>query len=116
MAAGGNLLVKGPNVMEGYLLARPGVRAGGGVVRLRRRGQRGRRRLRDAYEARLKRFAKVSGEMVSLDAVEQSGPEVFRHRPQGGGGQPPRRPEGGEDRPVRGMHRGASKQALQGVS
>jgi len=76
VAAGSNLLVKGPNVMEGYLLIGKGfVPAAewydcGDVVSVDDEGF-------VRIEARLKRFAKVSGEMVSLDAVEQAARECF---------------------------------------
>lgn len=67
---GGNLLVQGPNVMQGYLReGRPFEPVGqwydcGDVV------------VADEEQffriaARLKRFAKISGEMVSLDSVEK---------------------------------------------
>lgn len=66
---GGNLLVKGPNVMQGYLLHGSGFIPApewydcGDVVYLDSDGF-------ISIESRLKRFAKISGEMVSLDAVE----------------------------------------------
>lgn len=73
---GGNLLVKGPNVMEGYLLHKKGfVPAGewydcGDIVSI------------DAQKfvtikSRLKRFAKISGEMVSLNLVEELAEKCF---------------------------------------
>lgn len=73
VADGGRLLVRGPNIMLGYLNAEPDAQfkaLGGwydtgdivGVNRLRYVSIRG----------RLKRFAKVSGEMVSLTAVEEA--------------------------------------------
>lgn len=74
--AGGNLLVQGPNVMEGYLLhgrgfvPAPPWYACGDVVSVDRDGFL-------TVRARLKRFAKVSGEMVSLDAVEQLAAQCF---------------------------------------
>lgn len=67
---GGNLYVKGPNVMEGYLLYEKGfVKAPewyncGDIVSIDKEGF-------IIIKARLKRFAKISGEMVSLDSVEQ---------------------------------------------
>lgn len=76
VAAGGNLLVKGPNVMEGYLLAGKGFVPVaewydcGDVVSVDADGF-------VTIEARLKRFAKVSGEMVSLDAVERTAQQCF---------------------------------------
>jgi acyl-[acyl-carrier-protein]-phospholipid O-acyltransferase/long-chain-fatty-acid--[acyl-carrier-protein] ligase len=76
IAAGGNLLVRGPNVMEGYLLSGRGfVPAGewydcGDVVSVDADGF-------VKIDSRLKRFAKVSGEMVSLDAVEQTARQCF---------------------------------------
>ncbi|MGL5511899.1 MAG: AMP-binding protein, partial [Sporomusa sp.] len=73
---GGNLLVKGPNVMDGYLLHERGFIPAaewydcGDVVSL---DEEGFVRIR----ARLKRFAKISGEMVSLDAVEKTAEKCF---------------------------------------
>jgi acyl-[acyl-carrier-protein]-phospholipid O-acyltransferase / long-chain-fatty-acid--[acyl-carrier-protein] ligase len=73
VAEGGRLFVRGPNVMKGYLnadanakfLALGGWYDTGDIVRL------------DAerfvfIQGRLKRFAKISGEMVSLTAVEDA--------------------------------------------
>jgi acyl-[acyl-carrier-protein]-phospholipid O-acyltransferase/long-chain-fatty-acid--[acyl-carrier-protein] ligase len=69
---GGRLLVKGPNIMAGYLPAdRPGVLQPpaegwydtGDLVELDAEGYL-------TIKGRLKRFAKVGGEMVSLAAVE----------------------------------------------
>ena len=76
IAAGGNLLVKGPNVMEGYL--RPGtgfVPVGdwyscGDVVEIDPAGY-------VTIKSRLRRFAKISGEMIGLDSVEQAAEQVF---------------------------------------
>lgn len=73
---GGSLLVKGPNVMKGYLLHDKGfVRQEGwyntgDVVEV------------DPYgfitiKSRLKRFAKVGGEMVSLNLVEEISSQCF---------------------------------------
>lgn len=71
IAEGGRLLVKGPNVMAGYLLAdKPGVvvppadgwHDTGDIVTIK-----------DGFitiKGRAKRFAKIGGEMVSLAAVE----------------------------------------------
>jgi len=70
---GGRLLVRGPNVMRGYLNAEPNARflALGGwydtgdIVSVDEEGFL-------HIRGRLKRFAKVSGEMVSLTAVEDA--------------------------------------------
>ena len=73
---GGNLLVRGPNVMAGYLLHGRGFVAAsewydcGDVVSVDSEGY-------VSIRARLKRFAKVSGEMVSLDAVEKAAEKCF---------------------------------------
>ncbi len=73
---GGNLLVKGPNIMEGYLLPGRGfIPAGewyksGDIVEMDADGF-------VRIKSRLKRFAKVSGEMVSLDAVERAAEQCF---------------------------------------
>jgi len=80
VADGGRLLVRGPNVMKGYLNADANARFQAfngwydtgdivfvdpdGFVHIR---------------GRLKRFAKVSGEMVSLTAVEDALAGKFRH-------------------------------------
>ncbi len=67
---GGRLFVKGPNVMKGYLIDGKGfVPSGawydtGDVVSIDDRGF-------VTILARLKRFAKVAGEMVSLNVVEE---------------------------------------------
>ncbi|MBX3748195.1 MAG: AMP-binding protein [Verrucomicrobiae bacterium] len=70
---GGRLLVRGPNVMQGYLnpdanasfLALKGWYDTGDIVKVEADGF--------AYVlGRLKRFAKISGEMVSLTAVEDT--------------------------------------------
>ena len=75
----GRLFVKGPNIMKGYLTRTPTTR-----FRLSTAGTtpgtcpRGRRRLPlDSRPA--KRFAKVSGEMVSLTAVEDALAGAFPH-------------------------------------
>ncbi|MBN6186808.1 AMP-binding protein [Aneurinibacillus sp. BA2021] len=74
---GGNLLVKGPNVMKGYLLHGEGFVPSqewydcGDVVDVDA----------DGYIhiiARLKRFAKIAGEMVSLNLVEQLAARCFK--------------------------------------
>jgi acyl-[acyl-carrier-protein]-phospholipid O-acyltransferase/long-chain-fatty-acid--[acyl-carrier-protein] ligase len=76
IADGGNLLVKGPNVMAGYLLPGRGFVPTpewydcGDVVSVDGDGF-------VSVKSRLKRFAKVSGEMVSLDAVEKTAEKCF---------------------------------------
>ncbi|WP_378955921.1 AMP-binding protein [Pelosinus sp. sgz500959] len=73
---GGNLFVKGPNVMTGYLLYGKGFVPApewydcGDVVSVDQQGF-------ISIRSRLKRFAKVSGEMVSLDAVERTAEQCF---------------------------------------
>jgi acyl-[acyl-carrier-protein]-phospholipid O-acyltransferase/long-chain-fatty-acid--[acyl-carrier-protein] ligase len=73
---GGNLLVKGPNVMDGYLLHEKGFVPVskwydcGDVVHIDAEGF-------VSIRSRLKRFAKISGEMVSLDAVEKTAEKCF---------------------------------------
>jgi len=73
---GGNLFVKGPNVMAGYLLHGQGFVPApewydcGDVVSIDKQGF-------VTIRSRLKRFAKVSGEMVSLDAVEKTAETCF---------------------------------------
>jgi acyl-[acyl-carrier-protein]-phospholipid O-acyltransferase/long-chain-fatty-acid--[acyl-carrier-protein] ligase len=74
----GRLLVRGPNVMRGYLnveanakfLALGGWYDTGDIVRVRPGGY-------VQILGRLKRFAKVSGEMVSLTAVEEALTNAF---------------------------------------
>ena len=72
---GGNLLVKGPNIMAGYLLPGKGFAPApewhdlGDVVSVDKGFV--------TIQARLKRFAKVSGEIVSLDAVEKAAQMCF---------------------------------------
>lgn len=77
---GGRLLVRGPNVMRGYLNPEANARfqALGGwydtgdVVRIDEDGY--------VYVlGRLKRFAKISGEMVSLTAIEEALAGAFPH-------------------------------------
>lgn len=69
IAEGGNLLVQGPNAMNGYLLHGKGFAKQegwyncGDVVEIDKDGF-------IKIRARLKRFAKISGEMISLDAIE----------------------------------------------
>ncbi len=74
VAEGGRLLVRGPNVMKGYVkadtaAASPGLAEGwydtGDIVRVDEEGY-------IFILGRLKRFAKISGEMVSLTAVEDA--------------------------------------------
>jgi len=80
---GGQLHVSGPNIMQGYLLAaNPGVLVPpeskfgkgwydtGDIVSVDDEGY-------ITIKGRSKRFAKVSGEMVSLTAVEQIAIEVW---------------------------------------
>ncbi|MDR1702117.1 MAG: AMP-binding protein, partial [Sporomusaceae bacterium] len=73
---GGNLLVKGPNVMAGYLLPEKGFVPApewydcGDVVTIDESGFL-------SIRSRLKRFAKISGEMVSLDAVEKAAANCY---------------------------------------
>jgi len=73
VAEGGRLFVRGPNVMKGYLnadanakfLALGGWYDTGDIVRVDEEGF-------VFIQGRLKRFAKISGEMVSLTAVEDA--------------------------------------------
>jgi acyl-[acyl-carrier-protein]-phospholipid O-acyltransferase/long-chain-fatty-acid--[acyl-carrier-protein] ligase len=73
VAEGGRLFVRGPNVMKGYLNpdANSKFRSLGGwydtgdIVRVDEQGY-------VFIQGRLKRFAKISGEMVSLTAVEDA--------------------------------------------
>lgn len=73
---GGNLSVKGPNVMAGYLLHGKGFVPVeewydcGDVVTVDKEGF-------VRIQSRLKRFAKISGEMVSLDSVEKTAENCF---------------------------------------
>ena len=76
----GRLFVRGPNVMKGYLNADANAKfqALGGwydtgdIVRVDQEGY-------FRIEGRLKRFAKISGEMVSLTAVEDALAGAFPH-------------------------------------
>jgi acyl-[acyl-carrier-protein]-phospholipid O-acyltransferase/long-chain-fatty-acid--[acyl-carrier-protein] ligase len=73
VADGGRLWVRGPNIMRGYLNAEPNARfqAEGGWYDTGDVG----RVDEDGFlfiEGRLKRFAKVSGEMISLTAAEEA--------------------------------------------
>jgi acyl-[acyl-carrier-protein]-phospholipid O-acyltransferase/long-chain-fatty-acid--[acyl-carrier-protein] ligase len=73
---GGNLLVRGPNLMEGYLLYEKGFQpvaewyATGDVVSVDADGF-------VTIHARLKRFAKIAGEMINLQQVEESAAACF---------------------------------------
>ncbi|WP_432775535.1 AMP-binding protein [Brevibacillus gelatini] len=75
---GGELLVKGPNVMKGYLIHGQGfVPAGewyrtGDLVTADKEGFL-------SIQSRLKRFAKIGGEMVSLNLVEELAMQCFGH-------------------------------------
>ena len=77
---GGRLHVRGPNVMKGYLnpdanaqfLANDGWYDTGDIVSVSDDGY-------VSIQGRLKRFAKVSGEMVSLTAVEDALAGAFPH-------------------------------------
>lgn len=74
--SGGNLYVKGPNLMDGYLLYGQGFQplgdwfATGDVVSVDNEGFL-------TIQARLKRFAKVAGEMVNLQTLEESAAACF---------------------------------------
>jgi acyl-[acyl-carrier-protein]-phospholipid O-acyltransferase / long-chain-fatty-acid--[acyl-carrier-protein] ligase len=80
VAEGGRLLVRGPNIMRGYLnseanakfLALQGWYDTGDIARVDADGF-------VFILGRLKRFAKVSGEMVSLTAVEEALAGAFPH-------------------------------------
>lgn len=73
---GGKLWVKGPNIMEGYLIHGSGFVPAeewydcGDVVQIDQDGY-------CTIKARLKRFAKISGEMVSLNLVEEAAVQCF---------------------------------------
>lgn len=82
---GARLLVRGPNVMAGYLLAggngqveppEDGWYDTGDIVRMDADG-------RLVIVGRAKRFAKVGGEMVSLAAIERLAAEVWPGEPLG---------------------------------
>ena len=73
---GGNLWVRGPNLMDGYLLHEKGFLpldgwfASGDVVTVDSAGY-------VTISARLKRFAKIAGEMVNLQLVEELATACF---------------------------------------
>ncbi len=73
---GGNLLLKGPNVMEGYLINGKGFIPlkgwynTGDIVRIDEEGY-------VFIQSRLKRFAKIAGEMVSLNKIEDLAFDCF---------------------------------------
>ncbi|WP_078554072.1 AMP-binding protein [Bacillus alkalicellulosilyticus] len=73
---GGSLLVKGPNIMKGYLIhgqgfvPQDGWYNTGDVVEIDEEGF-------VTITARLKRFAKIGGEMISLQAVEQIAMDTY---------------------------------------
>jgi acyl-[acyl-carrier-protein]-phospholipid O-acyltransferase/long-chain-fatty-acid--[acyl-carrier-protein] ligase len=80
---GGRLLVRGPNVMKGYLRAdKPGIleppqdgwHDTGDIVEIDAQGFL-------TIKGRAKRFAKIAGEMVSLAAVEQMVAELWPDHP-----------------------------------
>jgi len=75
---GGQLLVKGPNVMKGYLIH------GKGFLPAEEWYQTGDLVEADAegyltIKSRLKRFAKIGGEMVSLNLIEELAMQCFGH-------------------------------------
>jgi len=80
VAEGGRLFVRGPNVMKGYLNADANAKFQslggwydtGDIVRVDQEGYL-------FILGRLKRFAKISGEMVSLTAVEDALAGAFPH-------------------------------------
>lgn len=80
VAEGGRLFVRGPNVMKGYLNAEVNAKFQslggwydtGDIVRVDQEGYL-------FILGRLKRFAKISGEMVSLTAVEDALDGAFPH-------------------------------------
>ena len=77
IAEGGNLFIKGPNIMKGYLLHDKGfVPASewydtGDIVKVDEEGF-------ITIVSRLKRFAKIAGEMISLHMVEQLASKCFK--------------------------------------
>ncbi|MCL1632003.1 AMP-binding protein [Sporolactobacillus sp. CPB3-1] len=76
VSEGGNLLLKGPNVMKGYLIHGKGFVPcaewynTGDIARIDEDGF-------IHIIARLKRFAKIAGEMISLNKVEELALECF---------------------------------------
>ena len=74
--SGGNLVVRGPNLMEGYLIFEQGFRPvdgwhiTGDVVWVDPAGY-------VSIQARLKRFAKIAGEMINLQLVEEAAATCF---------------------------------------
>ncbi|NGQ96165.1 AMP-binding protein [Brevibacillus sp. SYP-B805] len=78
IAEGGHLLVQGPNVMKGYLIHGKGFVPAeewyrtGDLVEMDEAGF-------VTIKSRLKRFAKVGGEMVSLNLVEELAMQCFGH-------------------------------------
>lgn len=110
ISEGGNLLVKGPNVMAGYLLHDRGFVPApewydcGDVVSIDDEGF-------ISIRSRLKRFAKISGEMVSLDAVEKNAEKCFGSDRNAAINLPD--PKKGERIILYTMHKNASKQMLR---
>jgi acyl-[acyl-carrier-protein]-phospholipid O-acyltransferase/long-chain-fatty-acid--[acyl-carrier-protein] ligase len=110
ITAGGNLLVSGPNVMAGYLLADQGFVPApewydcGDVVSVDAAGF-------VSIHSRLKRFAKVSGEMISLDAVERTAAACFGTDRNAAVNLPDAKK--GEKIVLYTMHKAASKQMLR---
>ncbi|WP_308636011.1 AMP-binding protein [Paenibacillus silvisoli] len=78
IAVGGTLVVKGPNVMKGYLIHGKGFvpcdgwHDCGDVVTVDEEGF-------ISIQSRLKRFAKIAGEMVALGHVEKLASSCFEH-------------------------------------
>ncbi len=78
ISGGGHLLVKGPNVMKGYLIHGAGFQPAeewyktGDLVEMDANGYL-------TIKSRLKRFAKIGGEMVSLNLVEELASQCFGH-------------------------------------
>lgn len=78
IATGGTLVVKGPNVMKGYLIHGKGFvpcdgwHDCGDVVTVDDEGF-------ISIQSRLKRFAKIAGEMVALGRVEKLASSCFEH-------------------------------------
>ncbi|WP_134683820.1 AMP-binding protein [Brevibacillus migulae] len=78
ITSGGHLLVKGPNVMKGYLIHGQGFVPAdewyktGDLVTVDEEGFL-------MIQSRLKRFAKIGGEMISLNLVEELATQCFGH-------------------------------------